>query len=450
MRDRPTDRPVHATAAAAVLLALVATAACEPAPPIPFGAVDVTHDDPAAHGKALGDVTGTTATVGAAGGSVPLAPDGWLDIPAGAFAGSHELSVEPRSVPDGAPFVAVGPFFALGPPGTRIVPPAEIVLPYHASHDVDRLSVVVRAANGGWHALPTRVDAGARVLVAQLGRLDVVGPAAWDTAVGACCGGGSGCVETSAALCDGVFLGRGVACDGDGDGTPVCARLGCCATDEGHRFVVAGTCRGAVVAALHCELVCCAASFTSPVGLVVPHGDCPAGAAAPATACRPLCCTFGDRDEVRSLALFEPDCRAVGEGLPLVTWDARDDCPVCCADGWSFRAAGACLRPRAPHECVPVCCETEDGRARMAAGACRGVEGRVVADPACACDRDLDCDDASACTADRCEESQCVNEPLAAAVCGDGCVTPPETCEHDLQCGALGKDARCVDCRCEP
>jgi len=94
-----------------------------------------------------------------------------------------------------------------------------------------------------------------------------------------------------------------------------------------------------------------------------------------------------------------------------------------------------------------LCCAVS-GRARaLGEPECTARAGIALADAACACGGDPDCDDGDACTTEACSVDQaCAYQAITALVCGDGCRLPGEACEADADCE--GDLVRCVECAC--
>lgn len=446
--------PSIRTMAALLAAALLVAPACS-GPGDDRAAAD-RASDAGPPGKASADVAATTVTVDRRGATVALPFGGALVFPAGAVDRPRTVTIQPVAPTGDDTWFAVGPFYALGPAGTPLFRPVEVTLPWSESLSwsgdgggVHRVGLAWSADGLVWAARPSRIDPDDGALHAQLPRLGTVGAASFEPPEGACCLAEGGCAMATAAGCDGAFVGRGVPCD-DQDGA-TCERLRCCADRAGHRFVLPGSCAGRIVANEACELVCCPTARASPLAMRIPRGDCAATTTEDLDACAPVCCRLADATAVRAGVMFADDCLRFAEGVPLaaVAPDV-DDCPVCCADGWSRRPARACAAWREPAFCERACCETADGAARMAVGACLAAGGAVRPDLSCACADDGDCDDGNPCTVDRCHPKvdRCGHEPVLMPLCGDGCVTAPERCEHDVQCSHFGKGATCQGCRC--
>ncbi len=131
---------------------------------------------------------------------------------------------------------------------------------------------------------------------------------------------------------------------------------------------------------------------------------------------------------------------------------------TCCPDTYTIKPAHQCSALGAnwmdTRECDPVCCDTPAPRNTILTRAeCQDKHGGRVLDAAqCRCTSDEQCNDYAPCTADRCDRDTglCVNAPITAPVCGDGClITGQEECEALPDCAARGPEFKCVGCRCE-
>ena len=95
-----------------------------------------------------------------------------------------------------------------------------------------------------------------------------------------------------------------------------------------------------------------------------------------------------------------------------------------------------------------LCCAV-DGRARAIGDAeCTARAGVILAEAACACGAEADCDDGDPCTTESCAaDATCAYVTVRQQVCGDGCRLSGEACEVSDDCpGDPG--VKCVDCVC--
>ncbi|MDJ1498536.1 hypothetical protein QNI19_36710 [Cytophagaceae bacterium DM2B3-1] len=121
-------------------------------------ACKTSDPEPVATKTEVGEPTGTatTASIGAAGGSITSA-DGLvkLDIPAGALAANTTISVQP--ITNNAPLGIGGIAYRFTPDGQQFNQPVKVTFKYTsdllAGADANVLWIVTQAADGSWQAL---------------------------------------------------------------------------------------------------------------------------------------------------------------------------------------------------------------------------------------------------------------------------------------------------------
>lgn len=139
---------LHISLAVLAALTLLLIAACG------------SDDDPADPTPPSGTTTGT---IGAGGGSIAMAGQIELAIPAGALDQDRQFTLSAVASPPADPTGrdALGSVYSIGPSGTTFDQPATLTLHYDESDlgGADESDIVIYTSSGGaWTALPTTVD----------------------------------------------------------------------------------------------------------------------------------------------------------------------------------------------------------------------------------------------------------------------------------------------------